>query len=158
MQILSSVKRLNIIKRSSISILCCLLIIAAAWLGVCLDNSVALAEPQRVKSTVAMDGAIANQPVTFNELKSKVKTDLSDRDDAGVNQSPAGSYQGKSEAVDEPSHLESDPIVKRAKEMGGAVDGRSKETVAKVQGEPTAKGKVENAIEDVMDNIREKVN
>jgi ABC-type Na+ efflux pump permease subunit len=158
MQLSSSIKRLNVVKRNLLSVICCFLIIAAAWLGVCLDNSVALAEPQGVKSTIAMDGAIANQPVAFNELKSKVKTDLSDRDHARVSQSSAGSYQGKSEAVDEPSYLESDPIVKRAKEMGGAVDGRSKETVAKVQGEATAKDKVENAIEDVMDNIREKVN
>jgi hypothetical protein len=158
MQLLLSAKRLSIVRRNSISIVCCFLIITAAWLGVCLNNSVALAEPQGVKNIAAMDGAIASQPVAFNELKNKVRTDLNDREDARVNQSSAGSYQGKSEAVDEPNHLESDPIVKRAKEMGGAVDGRSKETVAKVQGEATAKDQVENAIEDVMDNIREKVN
>jgi hypothetical protein len=158
MQLPLSVKRLSIVKRNSISIICCFLVIAAAWLGVCLDNSIALAEPQGVRNIAAMDGAIANQPIAFNELKSRVKADLNDRDNTKASQSPAGSYQGKSEAVDDPSHLESDSIVGRAKEMGGAVDGRSKETVAKVQGEATAKDKVENAIEDVMDNIREKVN
>jgi hypothetical protein len=158
MQCPLSVKRLSLVKRNLLSVFCCFLIMAAAWLGVCLDNSVALAEPQGVKILAAMDGAIANQPVAFNELKSKVKNDLNDLSDSKASRVPANSYQGKSEAVDEPNSLDSDPIARRAEEMGGAVDGRSKETVAKVQGEATGKDKVENAIEDVMDNIRDQLN
>jgi hypothetical protein len=156
MQVPLSVKRLSIVERNLISIFCCFLIIAVAWLGVCLDNGVALAEP--LGAVVVTDGAIASQPVAFNELKSQVRNDLNDLDDARAKSSPASSYSGKLKAVDESNSLESDPVAERAKEMGGAVDGRSKETVAKVQGEATDQGKVENAIEDVMDNIREKVN
>jgi hypothetical protein len=151
MQCHSFAKRLSSSSRNLISLFCCFLIIATAWLGVFLDNSVALAEPEGVNLAAAMDGAIANQPIAFNEVKSRIKDDL--RDVPGDSRSA-----GEVEVSNLQESLEYDEVSRRAEKAGGAVDGRSKETVAKVQGEATdTEYKVNNAIEDVMNNIRDTV-
>jgi hypothetical protein len=151
MQCHSFAKRLSSSSRNLISILCCFLIITAAWLGVCLDNSMALAEPEGVSLVDAMDGTIANQHIAFNEVKSRIKDDLRDF-------SVKSRSAGEAEVSDSQESLEYDEVSKRAEKAGAAVDGRSRETVAKVQGEATdSEHKVNDAIEDVMNNIRETV-
>jgi hypothetical protein len=130
-----SVKRLSQINRNLISIFCCFLIIAVAWLGVCLDNSsLVLAEPISI-----LDGAIGTQPVAMDEMKGEVKNDLK-RAESGL---PNQNYNN---------------VAKQSESAGAEVDGRSGDNVAKIQGKGNPSGdKVENAIEDAMDRIRERV-
>jgi hypothetical protein len=158
-------KPLSQANRSLLSIFCCFLIIIAMWLGVCLDNrSVALAEisaePLEVRITKTFDGAIASQPAVMKNLKDKVKDDLNEKSDSAM-----GGF-GSANPVEEkakPSMGQTkhsfDSSAKQVESTGDAVDGRTEENVANIQGEATDSGhEAENAIEDVMSNIKNKVN
>jgi hypothetical protein len=145
-------KPLSQANRSLLSIFCCFLIIIAMWLGVCLDNrSVALAE---------ISAAIASQPAVMKNLKDKVKDDLNEKSDSAM-----GGF-GSANPVEEkakPSMGQTkhsfDSSAKQVESTGDAVDGRTEENVANIQGEATDSGhEAENAIEDVMSNIKNKVN
>jgi hypothetical protein len=161
MQRYLSTHPLSFTSRNLISILCCFLIIVAMWLGVGLDNRVALAAPEGI--TVEVDSTIANQPVAMNELKNKVRNDLKDTADSKASRPPENFTQGKvKQGQDKPK---SDRVTEAAERLGASVDGRSRKNVEQVQGKVTRsrainnpEGKVENAIEDVMSNIKDAVN
>lgn len=141
------VKPLSRVKRGLLSVLCCLLVVSALWLGVCLDNSaIALTEISAAKTAQTSDRAIASQPDVLETLKDKVKNDLGEKTD------PA-------ESVVEKSKRSFDNSARQVEDTGLEVDGRTKENVAKIQGKATDSGRgVENAIENVMSNIKDKVN
>jgi hypothetical protein len=154
-------KLLSFTTRNLLSILCCFLIITAMWLGVYLDNNTSLAQSAEIKIATAMNGALANQPIAMNELKDRVRND---RDSNSVVSHPNEDFtQGKvSKEQDKPK---SDRVTENAEKLGASVDGRSRENVEQVRGDVTRsravnnpEGKVENAIEDVMGNIKDVFN
>jgi hypothetical protein len=154
-------KLLSFTTRNFLSILCCFLIMTAMWLGVYLDNSQSVAESAEIKIATTMNGAIANQPIAMNELKDKVRNDL--KSNSEVTRPSQDFTQGKvSKAQDKPK---SDRVTDEAEKLGASVDGQSRENVEQVRGDVTRskainnpEGKVENAIEDVMGNIKDALN
>jgi hypothetical protein len=151
--------------RNLLSVLCCFLIITAMWLGVYLDNSLPLVESAgiRIAAATTMNGALANQPIAMNELKDKVRNDLRDSNKSTVSHPNDDFAQGKvSKVQDKP---ESDRVTEEAEKLGASVDGRSRENVEQVRGDVTRsrainnpEGKVEDAIEEVMGNIKDALN
>ncbi|NJR39540.1 MAG: hypothetical protein HC781_12900 [Leptolyngbyaceae cyanobacterium CSU_1_4] len=144
------VKPISQANRSLFSICCCFLIMAVLWLGVCLDNkSVALAESSQASALQArpvemLSGAIASRPDVLENLKDRVKNDLSDEKSKSATGQPKRTFDNSAKQIDS---------------TGNEVDGRTQENVAKIQGKATDSGHgVENVIEDVMSNIKDKVN
>lgn len=148
------------IDRNLLPILCCFLIITTMWLGVYLNNSsMALPKPVEKRIVEVLDGAIASQPTVMNDLKNQVKNDLEE----------SGSAIGDHNFVN-PITEKAKPVVRRtersfaesAKQAGNtedAVDKRPEKNVAQFPREAVGSGrKVENVIEDVMTNLKSKVN
>ncbi len=156
-----SAKHLSHTDRNLLSILCCFLIIAAMWLGVYLNNgSMALAEPMKKRVVVAFNGAIASQPTVMNDLKNQVKDDLETESDSAIDKTGVVSpVMKKVRLVKEQANRSFDSPARQVRTASDAADGQTKENVAKIQGKAAnAEGRVENAIEDVMSNIRSKIN
>jgi hypothetical protein len=149
--------------RNLLSILCCFLIITAMWLGVYLDNNLSLSKSAEIKIATAttMGGALANQPIAMNELNDKVRNDLRDSSHSTVSHPNEDFTQGKVSKV----QGKPDRVTEEAEKLGASVDGRSRENVEQVSGDVTRsrainnpEGKVENAIEDAMGNIKDALN
>lgn len=143
------VKPLSQVRRGLLSVSFCLLVVSALWLGVYLDNSaIASTELSDAKAAQTFDRAIASQPNVLETLKDKVRNDL-------------GAEADSAESVVEKSRQSFDNSAKQVEDTGLEVDGRTQENVAKIQGKVTdtdsGRG-VENAIENVMNNIKDKVN
>ena len=156
-----SVKPLSHIDRNLLSILCCFLIIAAMWVGVCIDNSsMVLAEPMEKRIAVAFNGAIASQPTVMNDLKNQVKDDLKEESDyAASDPDFADPVVEKASSVIGQVERSFNNPAKQVKIAGDAVDSQTEENIAKLQGKAANSERgVENAIEDFMSNIRSKVN
>lgn len=144
-------KPLSQANRCLLSICCCFLAITVLWLGVCLDNNaIALARLPEVSSMETLNGAIASRANVLENLKDQVKDDLGEKADSAIDHL-SFSNPGMGD-----SQLEQG---QPNRSFDNEVDGRTEENVAKIQGEATNSGHgIENAIEDVMSNIKDKVN
>jgi hypothetical protein len=157
-----SAKPIFYVDRNLLSILCCFLIITAMWLGVYLDNgSVILAESSVEKRiAVSLDGAIASQPTVMNDLKNRVKDDLSEKSKSTVSDSgfgdPVIAKPGSGTGITRHSF---DDSAKQVEITGNAVNRQKKENVAKIQGKAVNSGHgAENAVESNRSTIRAKIN
>lgn len=156
-----SAKPLNHTDRNLISILCCFLIIVVMWLGVCLNNSsTILVGSVEKRITETFDGAIAGQPVVMNDLKSRVEDDLNEGSNSPIDHPGlANSVREKVRFIRGKAEHSFDSSAKRVESASNAVDERTEENVAKIQGKAVISGRrVGNAIEDVMGNVRNRVN
>jgi hypothetical protein len=153
-----SVRHLSRTSRNLISVFCCFLIIASSWLFVCFDNShVASAEPlpDSLKGRV-----IATQPISMNNLKDKVKDDIGQKNHSDIGDSgPSNTIKSKDKSGKASSGQKFDDASQQMRRAGDQLDGLSDKDLAKIQGKDmNSETKVGDAIENVMDNIREKVN
>ena len=156
-------KHLGQANRSLISILCCFLTITAVWLGVYVDNNfVALAKPREAGIVEKFDGAIASQPAVMNDLKNRVKDDLTRKSDSGTGDflDSAAPIEGEARSSGmSQSELHYDKPAGQVEGTNNPVSRWSEENVAKVQGEDTnSEGRIEDAVEDVTSNIKSMIN
>ncbi len=154
------VKPLSQTNRSLLSVSCCFLIMLVLWLGIFLDNSPAsLAQPLQASRVNEFDSAIANRPDVFESLKDKVKDDLSGKARSVLGDSDSANLAEEAKSVTNQPKRSFDNSAKRIEATKTEVDGRTEENIAKIQGKATDSGHgIENAIEDVMSNIKDKVN
>ena len=154
-------KPLSQANRGLLTICCCFLVITVLWLGVCLDNNaMVLAKLSKVGNVETLKGAVASHPNVLEDLEDKVKDDLdekagSETDYLGLNNS--GMKHLKSN-IDSPD-LRFNVSAKQTESAGNAIDERSEENVAKIQGKAAnSEHKVENGIRDVMSNVKDRFN
>jgi hypothetical protein len=156
-----SAKSIVYIDRNLLSILCCVLVIAAMWLGVYLDNSpMVLAKSVEKGIAVSLNGTIASQPTVMNNLKNRVKDDLKEKSKSIVNDpSFSNPVIGKPRLGTGLIKHSFDDSAKQVEIAGNAVNRQKKENVAKIQGEAANLGHgAENAVKSVMSNTRAEIN
>jgi len=154
-------KPLSQANRCLLSICCCFLVITALWVGVYLDNNaIALARLPEVSSMETLNRAIASRPNVLENLENQVKDDLGETADSAISHLSFSNPGMEDSKLDQGQINHSfDSSAKQIESTGNEVDGRTEENVAKIQGKATnSRHGIENAIEDVMSNIKDKIN
>lgn len=107
-----------------------------------------------------LSGAIASRPNVLENLKDRVKDDLGEKANSGMSQPSLYDLENKNSRSDKGQPKRTfDNSAKTIESTSNGVDGRTEEDVAKIQGKDTnPRDRVENAIENVMSNIKDKAN